>query len=244
MKDSKYSSNQKITVAIDCVIFGFDSEKLNLLLFKRRVNPFKGSWSLVGEVLENDLSLDRSANEILYKLTGLKNIYLKQLKTNDMSAIKLLTPKLFLSVSLLLFVIQPSFGQRKKRKEKEPVLAYQEQVYSSLKYRSIGPHRGGRSAAVTGVPGKPNLFYFGATGGGVWKTEDGGQTYENISDGYFGGSIGSVSVSLSDPNVIYVGGGEVTLRGNVSSGYGMWKSEDAGKTWAFRAYQNPDTSPE
>jgi hypothetical protein len=138
-----------------------------------------------------------------------------------MSAIKLLTPKLFLSVSLLLFVIQPSFGQRKKRKEKEPVLAYQEQVYSSLKYRSIGPHRGGRSAAVTGVPGKPNLFYFGATGGGVWKTEDGGQTYENISDGYFGGSIGSVSVSLSDPNVIYVGGGEVTLRGNVSSGYGM-----------------------
>ena len=81
MKDSKYSSSQKITVAIDCVIIGFDSEKLNLLLFKRRVNPFKGSWSLVGEVLENDLSLDKSANEILYKLTGLKNIYLKQLKT-------------------------------------------------------------------------------------------------------------------------------------------------------------------
>lgn len=81
MKDFKYSSNQKITVAIDCVIFGFDSEKLNLLLFKRRVNPFKGSWSLIGEVLENDLSLDKSANEILYKLTGLKNIYLKQLKT-------------------------------------------------------------------------------------------------------------------------------------------------------------------
>ena len=81
MKDSKYSSNQKITVAIDCVIFGFDSEKLNLLLIKRRVNPFKGSWSLVGEVLENDLSLNQSANEILYKLTGLKNIYLKQLKT-------------------------------------------------------------------------------------------------------------------------------------------------------------------
>ena len=81
MKDSKYSVSQKITVAIDCVIFGFDSEKLNLLLIKRRVNPFKGSWSLVGEVLENDLSLNQSANEILYKLTGLKNIYLKQLKT-------------------------------------------------------------------------------------------------------------------------------------------------------------------
>ena len=81
MKSFKYSSSQKITVAIDCVIFGFDSEKLNLLLFKRKVNPFKGSWSLIGEVLENNLSLDKSASEILYKLTGLENIYLKQLKT-------------------------------------------------------------------------------------------------------------------------------------------------------------------
>ena len=81
MKNSKYSNSQKITVAIDCVIFGFDSEKLNLLLFKRRVNPFKGSWSLIGEVLGNDLSLDKSATDILSKLTGLENIYLKQLKT-------------------------------------------------------------------------------------------------------------------------------------------------------------------
>ena len=151
----------------------------------------------------------------------------------DTLAFRLLIHKLFLSISLLLFVTQPTLGQRKKRKEKETTLTYSEHVYSPLKYRSIGPHRGGRSAAVTGVPGNPDLFYFGAAGGGVWKTEDGGQTYENISDGYFGGSIGSVSVSLSDPNVIYVGGGEVTLRGNVSSGYGMWKSEDAGKTWAF-----------
>ncbi|WP_203294922.1 WD40/YVTN/BNR-like repeat-containing protein [Luteirhabdus pelagi] len=108
---------------------------------------------------------------------------------------------------------------------------YDETLYDALEYRLIGPFRGGRSAAVTGVPNKPNLFYFGATGGGVWKTLNGGRTWENISDGYFGGSIGSIEVAESDPNVIYVGGGEKTVRGNVSSGYGMWRTEDAGKTW-------------
>ncbi|WGK65734.1 WD40/YVTN/BNR-like repeat-containing protein [Croceiramulus getboli] len=108
---------------------------------------------------------------------------------------------------------------------------YDKKYYDGLEYRLVGPFRGGRSAAVTGVPGKPNLFYFGATGGGVWRTENGGRTWENISDGFFGGSIGSVEVAESDPNVIYVGGGEKTVRGNVSSGYGMWKSVNAGKTW-------------
>ncbi len=118
-------------------------------------------------------------------------------------------------------------AKRKKADQK----AFSPELYSSLEYREIGPFRGGRAAAVTGVPGQPKLFYFGATGGGVWKTEDGGITYKNISDGYFGGSIGAIAVAKSDPNVIYVGGGEVTVRGNVSSGYGMWKSVDAGKTW-------------
>lgn len=108
---------------------------------------------------------------------------------------------------------------------------FEEATYSSLDYRLVGPFRGGRSAAVTGVPGKPDLFYMGAAGGGVWRTEDGGQTWEHISDGSFGGSIGSVAVAESDNNVIYVGGGEVTVRGNVSYGYGMFKSVDAGKTW-------------
>lgn len=106
-----------------------------------------------------------------------------------------------------------------------------EELFDAVEYRHIGPFRGGRSCAVTGVPGKPNLFYFGATGGGVWKTEDGGRSWENISDGFFGGSIGSIAVAQSDPNVIYVGGGEKTVRGNVSYGYGVWKSVDAGKTW-------------
>ena len=110
--------------------------------------------------------------------------------------------------------------------------SFEESNYNALEYRLIGPHRGGRSAAVTGVPNQPNLFYFGSTGGGIWKTTTGGREWENISDGFFGGSIGAITVSKSDPNVIYVGGGEKTVRGNVSSGYGVWKSEDAGKTWS------------
>jgi photosystem II stability/assembly factor-like uncharacterized protein len=115
---------------------------------------------------------------------------------------------------------------------------FNEELYDALEYRLIGPFRGGRSAAVTGVPNKPNLFYFGATGGGIWKTTTGGREWENISDGYFGGSIGAISVSKSDPNVIYVGGGEKTVRGNVSSGYGIWKSVDAGKTWIESGLKN------
>lgn len=108
---------------------------------------------------------------------------------------------------------------------------FDEKLYKALKYRNIGPFRGGRSAAVTGVSGKPALFYMGTTGGGVWRTVDGGNNWKNISDKSFGGSIGAVAVSEWDNNVIYVGGGEKTVRGNVSHGYGMWKSVDAGKTW-------------
>jgi len=110
-------------------------------------------------------------------------------------------------------------------------ISYSQSLYDALEWRNIGPYRGGRSCAVTGVPGHPNLYYFGSAGGGVWRTQDGGQSWENISDGYFGGSIGAVAVSTYDPNVIYVGGGEKTVRGNVSFGYGIWKSVDGGKTW-------------
>ena len=144
-----------------------------------------------------------------------------------------LKAKILFTISLLFTLTNNSLEAQSRKRANKNKITYPEATYESLKYRSLGPHRGGRSAAVTGVPGNPNLFYFGATGGGVWKTEDGGQSYENISDGYFGGSIGSVAVSKSDQNVIYVGGGEVTLRGNVSSGYGIWKSVDAGKTWNF-----------
>ncbi len=137
-----------------------------------------------------------------------------------------------MSIVMLCFLIAPHQIQSQKNKRKKTTTqSYPEELYGALEYRLIGPFRGGRSAAVTGVPGKPNLYYFGATGGGIWKTEDGGRTWENISDGFFGGSIGAITVAQSDHNVLYAGGGEKTVRGNVSSGYGIWKSVDAGKTW-------------
>ena len=104
-------------------------------------------------------------------------------------------------------------------------------VYNALQWRLIGPYRGGRADGVTGVPGSDKSYYFASTGGGVWKTLDAGKTWKSVSDGFFGGSIGAVSVSESDTCVVYAGGGEKTVRGNVSFGYGVWKSGDAGKTW-------------
>ncbi len=141
-------------------------------------------------------------------------------------------------IMLAIFLLPTSTLAQRRKKSTTVTPEYPEELYSSLEYRLVGPFRGGRSAAVTGVPGEPNLFYFGATGGGVWKTLDGGRSWSNISDGYFGGSIGAVEVAKSDPNVIYVGGGEKTLRGNVSSGYGIWKTEDAGKTWTSAGLKN------
>src|SRR6266704_3753596 len=102
-----------------------------------------------------------------------------------------------------------------------------------LQWRQIGPFRGGRSTAVAGVATQPMVFYFGGTGGGVWKTTDGGINWEPVTDGsVFGtGSVGAIGLSDSDSNTIYVGMGESPTRGNVSHGDGVYKSTDGGKTW-------------
>ena len=122
---------------------------------------------------------------------------------------------------LLLFLISSSFAQSI------------DSIFNPVKYRNIGPFRGGRSVAASGVIGDPMTYYMGNTGGGLWKTEDGGQLWKNISDGYFKtSSIGAVAVSESDPNIIYVGMGEHAPRAVMTSyGDGVYKSTDAGKTW-------------
>lgn len=130
---------------------------------------------------------------------------------------------------ILLLVVIPLTAQKKAATP--ATSTFDQSLYSGIRWRELGPFRGGRSSTITGVHHNPNLYYFGTVGGGVWRTTDAGQTYENISDSYFGGSIGAVAVAESDPNVIYVGEGEQTLRNNVSSGWGVWKSTDAGTTW-------------
>ncbi len=112
-------------------------------------------------------------------------------------------------------------------------------LLKSLEWRSIGPFRGGRVVAVAGDPSDAQVFYFGSTGGGVWKTSDGGLYWENVSDGFFKrASVGSIAVSASDANVIYVGMGESCIRGNVSHGDGVYKSTDRGKTWMHLGLEN------
>lgn len=139
---------------------------------------------------------------------------------------------------LSIFVLSVMFLQvqaQKKERVKQVAIPKEDvsdRLLSKVKYRSIGPYRGGRSAAVAGSYKSRTTFYFGATGGGVWKTTDGGSNWKNISDKYFGGTIGAVAVAPSDESVVYVGEGENTMRGNVAEGLGgVWRSADAGRTW-------------
>src|ERR1051326_8996633 len=116
-----------------------------------------------------------------------------------------------------------------------PFALYSQQLdsnlYSGLRWRMIGPHRGGRSIAVSGVEGQPNLYYFGAVGGGVWKSTNAGVTWEPIFDGQPIASIGAIAVAPSNPEIIYVGTGEADFRSDLTYGNGVYKSTDAGRTW-------------
>ena len=134
--------------------------------------------------------------------------------------------KLLLLITIVA-VSTNSFSQKKPT----AVINDDSVLLSKVKYRSVGPYRGGRSGAVVGDLNQKNVFYFGATGGGVWKTLDGGSNWKNITDKYFGGSIGCVSVAPNDPTILYVGEGEGTLRGNVSEGSGIWRTDDGGRSW-------------
>ncbi|HKB64325.1 MAG TPA: hypothetical protein VKC61_00625 [Pyrinomonadaceae bacterium] len=111
--------------------------------------------------------------------------------------------------------------------------AIPESFYSAMQWRCIGPHRGGRVLAVSGVRGEPDTFYFGAVAGGIWKTTDAGHTWKPIFDSQSVASIGALAVSTSDPKVVYVGTGEADMRSDITYGAGMYKSVDAGMTWSY-----------
>jgi len=134
-----------------------------------------------------------------------------------------------LLTALILFGGLLTLSAQQATKSKTELTTY----FQPVKYRNIGPFRGGRSVCATGVPGDPLTYYMGTTGGGVWKTTDAGQHWKNISDGYFRtGSVGAVTVSDSDPSIVYVGMGEHAPRGVMTShGDGVYKSTDAGRTW-------------
>src|ERR1022692_1330461 len=109
---------------------------------------------------------------------------------------------------------------------------YEASVFGALQWRSIGPPRGGRSITCSGSSSRPNEYYFGATGGGLWKTTDGGTTWRAITDGQLhSSSVGAVAVAPSNPDIIYLGMGETEMRGNIMQGDGVYKSTDAGRTW-------------
>ena len=134
---------------------------------------------------------------------------------------------------LILVVLFVFCGQLSDQLAQNGVAEDYNSIFKAVKWRSIGPFRGGRSVAGTGVVGDPKTYYMGTTGGGLWKTDDMGISWRNVSDGYFKtGSVGAIAVAESDPNVVYVGMGEHAVRGVMTHhGDGVYKSTDAGKTW-------------
>ncbi len=117
-------------------------------------------------------------------------------------------------------------------------LTFDSTVLNSLTWREMGPARGGRSVAVAGSVKRPNEYWMGTAGGGVFKTTDGGASWRAASDAYFGGTIGAIAVDEQNPDLVWVGGGETEIRGNAAPGDGLWKTIDAGKTWSFLGFKS------
>ena len=139
-----------------------------------------------------------------------------------------------LCVLIAALLSASAFGENK-----DPNIVFDEALFKAMKFRLIGPFRGGRVTAVTGIPDDIFTYYMGATGGGVWKTTDAGESWKNISDKYLkAGSIGAIAVSEMDSNVVYVGTGSACPRGNISIGNGVYSSTDAGKTWKHVGLKN------
>ncbi len=132
-------------------------------------------------------------------------------------------------IFLICFLVVNNVLQAQSQAEK-PIVS--EQFYEKLKWRNIGPNRGGRSLGCSGSPGRPNEYYFGATGGGLWKTTDGGQEWFPVTDGQVtSSSVGAVGVAETNPDIVYIGMGETQLRGSITQGDGVYKTVDGGKTW-------------
>ena len=137
------------------------------------------------------------------------------------------------AISTIVGLPAPLLPQRVPNMPQSGLFTYDSTAFAALKWREIGPFRGGRSVAVAGSAKRANEYYFGTTGGGVLKTTDGGITWSPVTDKYFGGTIGAIGISESNPDIVYVGTGEYPIRGNVSHGDGIFKSTDAGKTWSL-----------
>src|ERR1700689_832105 len=163
---------------------------------------------------------------------------------NLMSYVKLRVGQTAWVICLLLIsVASASLAQTREKERKSAEVQSDTQKTSStdtdnedpqfkgMKYRLVGPFRGGRSLTASGVAGDPNTYYFGSTGGGVWKSTDGAMTWTSVFDKQTVSAIGSLAIAPSDPNIVYVGTGEACIRGNISHGDGIYKTVDGGKTW-------------